>query len=173
MNRSIAWLTLVPVLACASCGRSRETRSAETVTPPPATSQPAAPVPPPEPAPLADTDFVVEGITLGTPRGDVVAKFGSADTTTYGGLIYPGFIVVFFRQDHVVEIRLTDSTIATARGLRIGDSKAKMARLYGITETGSPVYQYFLGSAEAPCLSIDLWEERVSQIDIGSCWRGE
>jgi hypothetical protein len=170
---SLGSLAFAAALACAACERAPETHPATAVTPTQASSQPVALMPPDRPAPLADTDFVVQGITLGTPRADVVAKFGSADTTKYGGLVYPGFIVVFFRQDHVVEIRLTDSTMTTARGLRIGDPKARLARLYGITDTGSPVYQYFLGSDEAPCLAIDVWEERVSRIYIGSCWRGE
>ena len=123
---------------------------------------------------LADTDFIVNGISLGTPRPEVLTRFGSADTTTYGGLIYPGLIVVFFRRDSVVELRLTDSTVATARGLRIGDTKGRLASLYGIEETGSPQYNYFLhpGSDER-CMSVEVSEDRISHIYFGSCWQGE
>ena len=107
-------------------------------------------------------------------HADVLERLGKSDGTRFSGAVYPGLDIAF-THDTVVTISLTDSTVSTARDLRIGDAKEKMVRLYGIRETGSPMYQYFIaeGTTDERCLNVGIWEGRVSHIFIGTCRQGE
>jgi hypothetical protein len=170
-------LTLIVTSISAACRRSSETyRAAADAAPstsPEATPGQKGSLVSDGPAPLADTDIVVRGITLGTHRVDVIARLGKADTTRFlGDWAYPGMIVVF-DSDSVRAIRITDSTVATARGLRVGDAVGRLAKLYGLEGGPWNLVMFHVPGWEDRCLVADTSQERVEGIEIGSCPSGE
>ncbi len=94
------------------------------------------------PPPLAQADFTLGGLTEDTDSAAVRARFGKPDSifveshpfdisAKLVSWVYPRFTVFFFSIDHVVGIRTRDSRVATQRGLRVGDSVARLRHLYG------------------------------------------
>ena len=94
------------------------------------------------PQPLAQADFTLGGLTEDTDSAAVRARLGKPDSVFVEGhpfdvdaklvsWVYPRLTVFFFSMDHVVGIRTRDFRVATQRGLRVGDSVARLRRLYG------------------------------------------
>ena len=76
-------------------------------------------------------DLSLGGIFAETDSGAVRHRFGTPDSILVEDdrlltWVYPRFSVLFFSTDHVVGVRTRDSSITTPRGLRVGDSVARL-----------------------------------------------
>lgn len=80
---------------------------------------------------------------------------------------YPGVTVVTYPTldgaEKVVEIRLTDDTYATAKGAKIGMSKAQIEETYGIDHEDAGILMNYYAS-DAQYLSIAVLNDAVDQI---------
>jgi hypothetical protein len=93
--------------------------------------------------PLRPTDFVVGGLDLGADSAAVLKLLGDPDSTrTDPGFgvdehallswYFPVATVSFFATPRRVEgIAVLSPHLATARGLRVGDTRARVRKLYG------------------------------------------
>jgi hypothetical protein len=90
-------------------------------------------------APLDSTDFVVAGVSIGAESTHVRRVLGAPDSSeairpSPGGLAwyYRDLTVLFSPYDGLVAgLQITGPRFATARGLRVGDSRGRVHRLYG------------------------------------------
>ena len=90
---------------------------------------------------LVDSDYTIEGIKLGMRQPDVRRLLGAPDTTSSDSsrLVF-AHIRVEFDNGSVSEIDPLDSTVGTARGLRIGADSARVLALYGPPHEGAYTY---------------------------------
>ena len=82
-------------------------------------------------------DFVVGFLKLGSPFDSVVSKLGKPDSITEGNLGATGFFypkLVLWRDNennHLWAFDIRDTSIATHRGIKIGDSIYNIEKIYG------------------------------------------
>jgi len=92
--------------------------------------------------PLTKSDFALADVAEGTDSATVRRRLGRPDSVlaAKNSLDYPSELITwtygrltvdFFSSEHVVGLTTTDSTVATPRGLRVGDSVARLKQLYG------------------------------------------
>lgn len=99
-------------------------------------------------APLNTRDMTVAGITIGMDSGTVRRVLGNPDSIAEGSdpslaapivAWYYRSLQVLYSEASVHGIWLADRRVATARGLRVGDSVAVARRLYGKPTGGSTI----------------------------------
>ncbi len=119
-------------------------------------------------------DLSLGGIFAETDSGAVRHRFGTPDSILVEDdrlltWVYPRFSVLFFSTDHVVGVGTRDSSITTPRGLRVGDSVARLRQLYGEPrEVYERVWEYRdPNPREQRVLRITLRQGRVGEIYVG------
>ena len=131
------------------------------------------------PQPLAQDDFTLGGLAEDTDSAAVRARFGKPDSVFVDNhpfdvdaklvsWVYPRFTVFFFSMDHVVGIRTRDSRVATQRGLRVGDSVARLRRLYGEpTSSYHDDIEYEDPGEHLHIMRVTVREGHVAEIYVG------
>jgi hypothetical protein len=118
---------------------------------------------------FAEADSAVVRHRFGKPDSIVVEDDPSHPGTTLMTWVYPRFAILFFSTDHVVGVGTRDSSITTPRGLRVGDSVARLRQLYGEPrEVYEGVWEYRdPNPREQRVLHITLRQGRVGDIYVG------
>ena len=133
------------------------------------------------PPPLAGTDFRLGPVPEGTDslvvrrrlgRPDSVGAADAAPDATDKLVIwhYPHFRLYFTRLSihGVIGVEATDSTYATGRGLRVGDSETRLKRLYGEpVGTHENIWDYDDPSARLHVLRLTIRNGRILAIYVG------
>ena len=94
------------------------------------------------PQPLTQADFTLGDLTENVDSAAVRARFGRPDSifvehhpfdvdAKLVTWVYPRLTLSFFSTDHVVGISTRNPHVSTRRGLRVGDSIARLRQLYG------------------------------------------
>jgi len=129
--------------------------------------------------PLSTVDFALGGVSENTDSAAVRRGLGKPDSVLVGAspfdvgakLVtwrYPRLTVEFFSTDHVVGLSTTDSTVATPRGLRVGDSVTRLKQLYGeTTDSCERDCDYEDPAQHLHVMSVRIRNGRVSQLYLG------
>jgi len=129
--------------------------------------------------PLSKADFALGGVAEGMDSATVRRRLGKPDSIfaednaldSPSKLItwdYRRLTVDFFSTDHVVGLTTRDSGTVTPRGLRIGQSVARLKQLYG-EPSGSyeDVWDYEDPAQRLHVLRVTVREGRVAMIYLG------
>ena len=132
------------------------------------------------PAPLQPADFTMAGLHEGIDSATIAKQLGKPDSVVIDDAsefdpgaklvtwVYPHFAVLFFSGAHVVGIDTQDPTILTARGLRVGDSFARLTRLYGqASGAGEGEYDYEDPHDHLHLMRVTIEHGRVTRIYVG------
>lgn len=139
---------------------------------------------------LSQDDLVIAGLTQAMNKEKMIALLGTATTTEQftmdyfaGGknvkftkYNYPGVSVTIVDiNGRIIEIDTTDITYKTARGAKIGDSIAKVKKLYGEEDLHSPSRMgqpfFVYGKAKSPevlSFKVDPATKKVIRISVDS-----
>jgi hypothetical protein len=129
--------------------------------------------------PLSKADFALGGVAEGMDSATVRRRLGKPDSIfaednsfdSPSKLItwdYGRVTVDFFSTDHVVGLTTTDSGAATPRGLRVGQSVARLKHLYG-EPSGSyeDVWDYEDPAQRLHVMRVTIRQGRVTMIYLG------
>ena len=185
--RTCVWL-LLPILV-ASCARRDATgRAAPTVAPPrPALSESTVPTVRRQSADTTrlvafdSTDMVVAGVALGMDSAAVVGVLGvpSKVTTyedprgtglTFSSWYYPDLTLAWGAGTGLGGTNITGPRVGTARGLKVGDSEARVIQLYGEPHSRYQDEWYYGGGDRLPDnegLTVSVTDHRVTHLYVG------
>ncbi|SRR6266567_1817308 len=131
--------------------------------------------------PLDSQDFVVAGIAAGTDTTTVLARFGRPDSIGRDpNRFEPGTeLITWYYHDMILGmgygaavggVTLSTPTLATARGLRVGDTLERIRALYGEPRGSSKDSWYYLDphdDSELHVIDIRLADGFVRSIFVG------
>ncbi len=129
--------------------------------------------------PLSRADFALGGVAEGMDSATVRRRLGKPDSVfaednpldSPSKLItwnYHGLTVDYFSTDHVVGLTTRDSGAVTPRGLRVGQSVARLKQLYG-EPSGSyeDVWDYEDPAQRLHVMRVTVLLGRVTMIYLG------
>ena len=121
------------------------------------------------PIALSDADLVAEGVGYGSDSASVVRTLGPPASRSAGVWAYPG-LTIWLQGPAVHQIALTGSGRQTVRGLKVGDSAARLATLYG-PSCYEDAYVYCRTVGEEPDergMMVQVADRRVTEIRLGA-----
>jgi hypothetical protein len=179
MNRR--FILLLPLAATTSCrpqdrGAVRVDRVLVVSTHPDSTDLAGSPG-----TPLTPADFVVVGLHAEMDSAAVATLLGMPDSDTASDdfrdpgakLVawhYRDLTVILGSHNSLGGVAITGPSIATARGLRVGDTRERARVLYGAPESefgGDWQYEYHGHPALLAALQISFVDGRVREIYLG------
>jgi hypothetical protein len=132
------------------------------------------------PPPLSKADFSLAGVNVGADSSAVRRGLGQPDSVRFDPnpfspkaksvvWVYRRYTILFYTTEHVAGVRIRDASVATRRGLRLGDSVARLKELYG-EPTGAyqESVEYQDPKQKFEVLRVVLKDGRVEDIYIGA-----
>ena len=128
---------------------------------------------------LTETDFVVAGVAigaepasvrkaLGQPKGVATHPYPNDPTSNYAIWKYSGLLVHMGADELVFGLTLTTNRFTTNRGLKVGDSKEKLLKLYGRpTGTYQTDWDYELPSNDLEVMRVTIRNHKITKIFVG------
>ena len=113
---------------------------------------------------LADSDFVVAGVSPGLDSA-VVHKTLGAPLFLFGTSWRYHGIEVVFDGGRVDWVRVTSGAYQTRRGLRVGDPEARIAKLYGVS--CGPTGYVYCGPDDHRGIMVIVHLGKVAELRIG------
>ena len=135
-------------------------------------------------APIDERDLAVAGLSPGSDSNSVIARLGRPDSVTAeqdpidaDGSIhhwhYPGLVVTCYSPNEVSAFVLLTPARSTSRGLRVGESVAKVRRLYGSPtetehDTASELWTFEQPSKPLYVVAVTIRAGKVEQVFVGT-----
>ena len=178
-----SWTTLF-ILTTLACGRSEAGKSSNAVVSAQRSADsgvrvlPTAGIAQGVPHRFDSTDVVVAGLSQGMDSAAVRGLLGQPDSVTaepdprdppakFVDWHYPTLTVTLGSYNSLGGVTLTSASVATLRGLRVGDARSRLVALYGVPrDTTGDTWQYETADGRY-LMQVDFVVGRIQRLYLG------